>query len=191
MSEDAYRRFLDSKVMDFEKWHDGLGYDLNALRELSADELDSAVAGMIPAQGWRDLEALDYAGTAAATAAIVAARQSDNAELRLTAYRYGPKESTLEEAEILTQLEAESPSTDAIEEAAEYPSPPMIQALLRIVRECTGVEAYGAVASLLVMHGNLDSVYSMDRRPFILRFVDPPNPDRDAAYAELIRELGL
>ena len=78
-----------------------------------------------------------------------------------------------------------------LEEAAEYPTPAVIQALLRIVRECTGVKAYGAVASLLVMHGKLDSVYSMDRRQFILRFVDPPNPDREAAYTELSSELGL
>lgn len=178
--------------MDFEKWHDGLGYDLDALRELSAEELDSAVAGMIPVQGWRDLEALDLAGTPAAMAAILAARQSDNAEIRLSAYRYGPKaESSQEEAEILVQLDPETASTDAIEEAAEYPTPAVIQALLKIVRECTGVEAYGAVASLLVMHGKLDSVYSMDRRDFILRFVDPPNPDREAAYAELLADLGL
>ena len=33
-----YQRFLDSLNIDYSKWHDGVGYDLDALRKLSPDE---------------------------------------------------------------------------------------------------------------------------------------------------------
>ena len=33
MPSKAYQIFLDSMVMDFEKWHDGIGYDLKVLEQ--------------------------------------------------------------------------------------------------------------------------------------------------------------
>ena len=37
--DSAVRRFERSMVMDYEKWHDGTGYDLEALKEATPDEL--------------------------------------------------------------------------------------------------------------------------------------------------------
>lgn len=31
MHSESYQGFLDSMVMDFDKWHDGIGYDLEVL----------------------------------------------------------------------------------------------------------------------------------------------------------------
>lgn len=193
MSSDAYRRFAESKVMDYEKWHDGIGYDLDALGEMTEEEREGVISELIShLQDWRDLEALHYVGTPAAHAAIEKARHSADAQLRVVALKYGPPPSNVEsEKTLLRSLDPATATTDAIEEAAECKTPAVIEALLRCVRECTGPAAYGAVASLLVMHGKLDSVYSWDRRDFILRFVDPPSPDRTAAYAELCAELGF
>lgn len=193
MSSDAYRRFAESKVMDYEKWHDGTGYDLDALGEMTEEEREGVISDLIShLQDWRDLEALHYVGTPGAHAAIEKARRSPDAKLRVAALKYGPPASGSEvELTLLKALDPVAATTDAIEQAAECKTPAVIEALLRCVRECTGPEAYGAVASLLVMHGKLDSVYSWDRRDFILRFVDPPSPDRSDAYAELCAELGL
>jgi len=38
-----YQRFLDSMNMDYAKWHDGIGYDLDVLRKLSTDEKEKGV----------------------------------------------------------------------------------------------------------------------------------------------------
>ncbi len=193
MSSDAYRRFAESKLMDYEKWHDGVGYDLDALAEMTDEEREGVVSDLIShVQDWRDLEALHFVGTVAAHAAIEKARNSPDAKLRVAALRYGPPATgSNAESTLLKTLDPATATTDAIEEAANYKTPAIIEALLRCARECTGPEAYGAVASLLVMHGKLDSVYSWDRRDFILRFVEPPSPDRDTAYGELRAELGI
>ena len=34
----AYTRFLASMQMTFDKWHDGEGYDIDALEEMTDDE---------------------------------------------------------------------------------------------------------------------------------------------------------
>ncbi len=40
-AESPLRRFEQSMIMDYEKWHDGIGYDLNALREASPSERET------------------------------------------------------------------------------------------------------------------------------------------------------
>ena len=48
---DLLRRFERSMVMDFEKWHDGTGYDLDALRAMSPTEKLSAEALVLRIHG--------------------------------------------------------------------------------------------------------------------------------------------
>jgi hypothetical protein len=54
----AVQRFLDSMVIDYEKWHDGIGYDLKAIDEMTETERRE-VARMLASreQGWREVEA--------------------------------------------------------------------------------------------------------------------------------------
>ncbi len=34
MPSEIYQQFLNSMIMDYDKWHDGTGYDLEALGQL-------------------------------------------------------------------------------------------------------------------------------------------------------------
>ena len=43
---DAVKRFLSSMNMNYEMWHDGTGYDLDALQELS-DDLRACAGGKL------------------------------------------------------------------------------------------------------------------------------------------------
>ena len=55
-------------VIDYEKWHDGVGYDLDAIREASQDERQ-AIEILLFNRGtrdWRDVEALAALDTARA-----------------------------------------------------------------------------------------------------------------------------
>lgn len=55
----AWKRFHDSMVMDFDKWHDGIGFDLDALREMTAGERRKVAAELAGRrQTWREIEAL-------------------------------------------------------------------------------------------------------------------------------------
>lgn len=74
------------------EWHDGLGYDLDALDRLEGKDREEAEKVLVPRaeKDWRDLEALDRLGTPGAMAAIVKARGSRNPEIRLHALGYGP-----------------------------------------------------------------------------------------------------
>src|SRR5262249_15998968 len=73
----------------YEKWHDGVGYDLDAIREATPTER-AKIESIMLAHGvkdWRDLEALDALSTPKAIAAIRATIKSTDPELRLRATR--------------------------------------------------------------------------------------------------------
>lgn len=59
MSAEAVKRFQDSMIMDFDMWHDGTGYDLSAIDDMTPEER-KGVATMLKSrdQTWRELEAL-------------------------------------------------------------------------------------------------------------------------------------
>jgi hypothetical protein len=195
MNSGAVERFLSSMVMDFDKWHDGIGYDLDALDEMAPEERSDIEQRLVSKlDDWRDLEALDHLGTPNAVAAILRARTSSNQELRLAAQDYGPEpEADVREAAILaglgTDLESEGLSK-AIDQAAEHPTPRVIDALLRCARDLTGPSAYSAAAALYYVKGKIESNLGLENRAFFLRFVDD-DEDHRAAFQEMCDELGL
>src|SRR5207249_1687233 len=50
---DAYTKFMKSTIMDYEKWHDGIGYDLDAFRQMTPQE-QAGVVAELKAKGNRD-----------------------------------------------------------------------------------------------------------------------------------------
>ncbi len=86
----AYRRFMESMNIDFYKWHDGIGYDLDALNELDNDELKELETLLISRKDsdWRDVEALAALNTPFSIQALRDTLTSPNLECRLMAVRY-------------------------------------------------------------------------------------------------------
>lgn len=86
----AKRRFLDSMEMDYEKWHDGTGYDLTALGEMTQVDRDNITEILISNQSepWRNFEALQYINTPRALAAIKSALIHPSLEVRIAASRF-------------------------------------------------------------------------------------------------------
>jgi hypothetical protein len=66
------QRFIDSMVMTFDMWHDGTGYNLDALRAVPEGELPALEAMLIAKRpwDWRDIEALGVLNTPTACEAI-------------------------------------------------------------------------------------------------------------------------
>src|SRR5262249_54099282 len=85
----AYEKFLASMEITYEKWHDGVGYDLEALRDFTGPERVSIVhlldERLDSTPDWRDVEALAALGTPAARRAIRSVLDEGHIEIRMRA----------------------------------------------------------------------------------------------------------
>ena len=86
----AYDRFMESMKIDFYKWHDGIGYDLDALNELDNRELQEIESLLISRKDsdWRDVEGLAALNTPFSIQALRDTLSSPNRECRLMAARF-------------------------------------------------------------------------------------------------------
>ena len=189
----AYRRFLSSMVMDYEKWHDGVGYDLPALADMTADERRKIERKLLSTQNldWRDLEAMAALDTPDTRAALRRRAEGKNGEPRLAAGRHLAEmgEAVDEAASVARALrESAEDSTDmnrALEMAEEHGTPEVLTALLECAR--TGKDAVHCAALLYFHSGLTDDPFDWDHRPFFLRFGE--EGERAAAYQELLERL--
>ncbi|MES1228436.1 MAG: hypothetical protein ABUL72_07165 [Armatimonadota bacterium] len=190
MASDALHRFRESMQIDYEKWHDGIGYDLDAIDELDARGQKEAERLLIPRAGndWRDLEALDRLGTPGAVKAILDVRKKGSAEMRLRAYGYGPaaKESDWDSV-IVDLLKVAKPYeglTVATSAALEHPSAAVVAELWRHVVSPSEI-AYHAAETLACIAGASEDPYDFTHRPLLLRVQGPDTVERKAAVKEL------
>jgi hypothetical protein len=86
----AYERFMQSMKIDYYKWHDGIGYDLDALNELTGSELKQVEDLLVSRKDsdWRDVEALAALNTPFTVQALKDCLNSPNLECRLFAVKF-------------------------------------------------------------------------------------------------------
>ena len=110
---DAANRFLASMTITFDMWHDGEGYDLRALAEISPSERAAIEDILIRHQprDWRDIEALAAFDSARARDAIVAALEHPDPQVRHEAMRYagGKADPVKREARLIDALRSAAP----------------------------------------------------------------------------------
>ena len=189
---------MASTDIDYERWHDGVPYDLEALGELQGDERTAAEAWLLERAGsdWRDLEGLLALGTPRARAAVVGQLREGTIAQRLAAARRLPPHPAIEadrEAAVVAGLaEARFGTglTDAFDLAIATPTPPVVEALFRTaLRGEDG--AVHAAAALAFIHGHAKEAFDWDRRSFYLRFNDADPDVRRTAFRELCAECGV
>ena len=82
----AYQRFIESMNIGYEQWHDGIGYDMEALAGMTPEERTEAepilIAHLVKPGDWRDVEAVVALGTPGAIAAVNAARKHRDPKVR-------------------------------------------------------------------------------------------------------------
>jgi hypothetical protein len=193
----AYRRFQDSKVMTYERWHDGLGYDLEALAEMTDAERKSVESELIRnTTNWRDIEALAALGTDTAKAHIRKQIEQGSSEVRLAAARAlaGDKESDrAREDAIIHALKTAEPMNGlarALDMAAEHKSPRIIEALLRCTLRPVPEVAVNAAGLVYYLFGKTSEPFDWDKRPFFLRFGEGGAEQRKA-FTDMCAELGV
>jgi hypothetical protein len=187
----AFQRFMASTDIDYERWHDGVPYDLDALRELTGDERVEAEDWLLAraAEDWRDLEGLLALGSERGRAAVVAQLRYGSIAQRLSAARRLPADPAIaidRERAVLDGLrEAEFGTglTDALDLAVANSTRAVIDGLLHAcLRRETSAHA---AAALEFLDGRAKEMFDWDRRDFYLRFNDDDPAVRVAAFREL------
>lgn len=197
MELSAYERFRRSMAIDYEKWHDGIGYDLDALDQASPAERD-AIEKLLLSRGardWRDVEALARLDTEPARAVLRDALREGDAGIRMAVARHAP--GLLDEAgrtrslvQAIGSVEPFGGLSDVIDEAVEFHPPEVIDALYLGVLRRDGEVAVHFAALLLYLLGGAEEPFDMAERPFFLRFNTEDRAEREAAFRELCARVG-
>ncbi len=200
-NSEAYQQFLDSMKIGFEQWHDGIGYDLDALVQLEAEEKASTekllIENLLRAGDWRDVEALVALGTPSAWNAVDQARfhikiKVRDRALRIIISNLDSKEATKEHIAELEQQVIESVKNGNYEMTEEMPTPPVKKALLYSVLEHSDdVVRVNAAAFLMYICGLAPEPFDWDQRPFFLHFNERNPWKRKKIWEELRDRTGL
>lgn len=191
------RRFERSMRIDYEKWRDGIGYDLDAIREASSDERKAIEILLVErgARDWRDVEALAVLGTSGARAALGQAKRSHDHSVALSVARYAPgvlseEERTAMVIGALKRAQFYEGLTQALELAEAHHPPAVIEALLQGTVHLEGDVAVHFAALLMFLHGKAKEPFEWIQRPFFLTFHTPDTHERARAFRELCKKIG-
>jgi hypothetical protein len=191
-------RFVASMTMTFDMWHDGIGYDLDALSAASPSELAAIERTLInhSPRDWRDVEALAQIDTPAARAALEAALKDPDPQVRREAMLHVPDkvDPADRERRLLALIKTASPFgglTEALDDIEEFHPPSVINAMLRATLQGDGEAAVHFAAMLFFLHGKAAEPFDWSHRPFFLRFNTTDPAERRAAFDEHCRVIGV
>ena len=201
MTSKIYQKFLDSMKRDFDKWHDGIGYDLEALERMEPQEKDSIedllIENLKQAGDWRDVEALVALGTTKAYIEVDKARFHNNAKVRNYALKIIINTRKSKDTAVKDMVGLELQIIQAVEngyyQMAEcMPTLRVKKALLKFVREAAdSVIRVNGAAFLLYICGKTSEPFDWDQRPFFLRFSEDNPEELQKAWEELRKRTGL
>lgn len=199
MPSEAFSRFLASLELDFDRWHDGDGFDLDALAAIDASERGDAVWHLARREAtWREIEALETVEIPPAFMAIRRAlRDSESADTRLAAAealeRLGKLEEPLDAilAREIRGLDGDDGCTRALLMAETRPSDAVKQALLAASHKRTE-SAMHCAGLLCYLAGAGKEPFDWDLRPLFLRLgPEEPEDEREAAFRELCERVKM
>jgi hypothetical protein len=191
---DTFRR---SMVLDYEKWHDGVGYDLDAMAAIPVSEHPVLLSLLAPPKGWREINALLALATPAAIDALrTAGASSGSIEVRIHVADKAP--SLLDEPTrigILCDAIMTANFTDglinALEQITRFHPPPVYDALLRGIETRDGSTSFHLAATLAHIHGAEGGASNPALQPLLLQFSTPDRAAKARALTTLFRFLGL
>jgi hypothetical protein len=188
---DPLQRFLASMIIDYEKWHDGVGYDLDALAQLSEADLENVERTLIDhsPRDWRDIEALGQIDSPTAKKVVNEALKSFDPQIRQTARLYAEEEPDPKERERLLIKNLKSNDlfgglSQAIDEAEEFHPPAVVDELFKGALKRDGEAAVHFAALLYFIHGVSKEAFDWNHRPFFLKF-HSTGAEREAVFREL------
>lgn len=194
-SSPVLEKFLKSMNIGYAEWHDGVGYDLDALRELRGDELRQVEDLLISRKDsdWRDVEALATLKTPRAVEALKECLSSPNIDVRLFAVRYLKEmniEDRVEEVVVSTLPETKIGQglTYALALAKDYPTESIKQKLLWCCVHGNDDIRVHCAAMALFLYGKAASEFD-PKQTIVFKFKDKDEAKRLEAFSELSRMI--
>ena len=192
------QRFEKSMEITYEKWHDGIGYDIDAIRSASPTELETIEQMLIRhnPRDWRDIEALAEINTESASEIIKTAITDPDPEVRIAVSRFAPSlvsdgERTQSLVSALHNAELYSGLSQALDDVEEYHPKEVREALLAGLLDREGDVAVLFAAMLFFIYGKAAEPFDMKQRPFFLRFNTGDREERMLAFHELCKLLNI
>jgi len=197
-SASLVQRFRRSMVIDYERWHDGVGYELGLLKLASPRERIE-IESIIISHGigdWRDVEALAALDSPRARLALRLAAQTGRPSIRLAVLRFaGFLLTTAEQSKLLVTALDQADLYQGLREALQLVEtihpPEVLMALHRGVCGRAGDIAPLFAGLLLYLHGKAHSTYDRDHLPFLNRFRTDDRFERRDLHHELCTRLGI
>lgn len=194
----ALDRFVHSLFIDYEKWHDGVGFDIDALRELKPADRKVAESRLDATHDWRDVEALAVLaqlGSTSAEQSLRGALRSGSNEIRLAVMRYTPHlvDDDTRTTMLVQALDTATPFdafSSTLEQVERFHPPAVVDALWRGLDTRQGDVATHYAAMLAFIYGKADSAFDWHLRPLFLKFNTESSAERKAAIAELRARIG-
>jgi len=200
LPSEAFETFRKSMSIGYEEWHDGIGYDLNALAEMDENELsraeDLVVARNI--SDWRDVEALDRIGSDRALGEVKKALGSTAIEVQI------PAAECLARRNLIAEEEVEGIIVEALDHATilngmvatlrfatAHPTPAVSRKLMWCALHGHDDLRVHAAALAHFLSGGSSSEFDWAFRPFYLRFADKEMHARKSAFMEFCAMTGV
>lgn len=197
---ESCRKFLDSTNIGYEQWHDGIGYDLEALGQVTEAErrfISDMLLRRVRSRDahWRDIEALEALDLPEAVPVLEQALQTAMPETRLHIAQAmlaqgAPVEIDRIIADILRRGRYEDGLSAALDLAATHATPYLREVLLECARDGHPDVRVHAAALTLYLAGGAESPFDWSQRPFFLQFGEEDRATRERAFAELCRRIG-
>ena len=192
------QRFKKSMKIGFEEWHDGIGYDIKAIKIASQTEREAIEQVLINhnPRDWRDIEAFAEINTNSARDSIKNAIKDPNPVVRVAVARFAPDLVTdnernqsivdaLEKAEIFRGL------SQVLDEVQRYHPEEVKEALFRGLLTRKGDVAVLFAEMLFYLFGRAKKPFDMKQRPFFLRFNTQDRKECIDLFRELCQQLKM
>jgi hypothetical protein len=182
--------------MNFDKWHDGIGYDLEALDEMTSKDRDNVVELLLnfnQLNAWRNFEALNHLDTPKALTAINNGLRHPSFEVRIAASRFAKNADEDRERiliEALQNSEIYGGLSQALDQIETFHPDGVIEELLRGLLTRNS-EAVNFAGMLFFIFGKAETPFDWNFRPFFLKFNTDNHLEREKAFIELCNTLGL
>ena len=192
----ALTRFNESMELDYDRWKEGTGYDLDALRAMSPVARAIVELRLTPPTGWRDVEALAHIDTPTAAETLRAAAEHGTPEVRMAVLHHAPQlvpqdARTISLVQALSEARPFEGLSATLDQVMDHHPPPVVDALFAQLLAAPGENAYHYAAALTVIHGKAESEYDWALRPLWLEFNTDDVTARRAAFLALCSAIGV
>jgi len=196
-SDSALDRFRRSMAIDYEKWHDGIGYDIDIIRNATPEELAEIERFLVdrPVSDWRDVEALAAIDSPHARNVLLKTLRHPDHAIRTAVADYAPHlvsddERTAALVAALEHAELYEGLSQALDQIESFHPSLVVDALFRGLLKREGENAVHFAAMLTFIYGKADTAFDWDQRPFFLQFHTEDHAERRRYFRELCERIG-